>query len=312
MPAFSGHVDFQPDKDIPSLEGKVILVTGGTAGLGKASIEALSRHGPAHIYFTGRNTKAAEALIARVKNINSQVALTFLETDFLSLASVKQACARFQHERLDIIMCNAGVIFKPPGLSQDGFKVTFAINHLAHAMIIQQLLPVMLKTAQIPGADVRLVSLTSAGWRGHPWDGISFSTLKTTQGGVLKGTVRYGQSKLANVMYAAELARRHPEIMAVSVHPGVVNTDLVSTLSPAGRALVYVSTWIQGDSVLEEEQGCFSQLWVAAGARRDELVNGGFYMPIGVLSNDKLDCTAKSEKLAGEIWKWTDEVLASF
>ncbi|KAI1492398.1 oxidoreductase [Biscogniauxia mediterranea] len=271
MPAFSGHVDFQPDKDIPSLEGKVILVTGGvsTAGLGKASIEALSRHGPAHIYFTSRNTKAAEALISRVKDINSQVALTFLETDFLSLASVKQACARFQHERLDILMW---VIT----LKHVTELVTFAINYLAYGMIIQQPLPIMLKTAHITSADVRLVSLTSAGWRGHPRDDISFT----------------------NVMYATELARRHAEIMAVSVHPGVVNTDLVSTLPPAGRPL--------------EEQGCFSQLWVAAGARRDELVNGGFYMPIGVLSNDKFDCTASSENLAGEIWKWTDEVLASF
>ncbi|KAI0602352.1 oxidoreductase [Biscogniauxia sp. FL1348] len=311
MPALSGHVGFNPEKDIPSLEGKVILVTGGTAGLGKASVEALSRHAPAHIYFTGRNTQAAEALIASVKNIDSQVALKFLKMDFLSLSSVKKACAQFQHDRLDILMCNAGIMFKPPGLSEDGFEVTFATNHLAHAMIIQQLLPVMLKTAQIPGADVRLVSLTSAGWRGHPRDGISFATLRTTQESLIGGTVRYGQSKLANVIYPAELARRHPEIMAVSVHPGVVKTDLVNTLSSKAKAFVYATTWIQGMSLLEEEQGCLNQLWAAAGARRNELVNGAFYTPVGVLSNDQLDCAAKSEKLAGELWNWTDEVLAA-
>ncbi|KAI1754850.1 putative short-chain dehydrogenase [Xylaria castorea] len=312
MPSMSGFVNFNPEKDIPPLDGKVILVTGGTAGLGKASIQALARCGPSHIYFTGRNAKAGETLIAETKKTNPSVGLTFLEMDFLSLASVKNGCDRFVHGRLDMLMCNAGIMFKPPALSKDGYEATFATNHLAHALIIKELLPTMLKTAEDPGADVRLVNLTSEGWSGHPREGINFSTLQTTQKAMFGKFTRYGQSKLANLVYAAEVARRHPQIMAVSVHPGVVKTDLVNTLSASEKALVYGANFLMGVSLMEEKQGCLSQLWVAAGARRDELVNGAYYRPVGVMSNSQLDKIAKSEEFASKLWTWTDEAVAKY
>ncbi|KAI1506340.1 hypothetical protein F5X99DRAFT_193 [Biscogniauxia marginata] len=75
--------------------------------------------------------------------------------------------------------------------------------------------------------------------------------------------VRYGEFE--NIIYAAELARRYPEIMAVSVHPGVVKTELVTALSLTEKAMVYASAWIQGMSLVEEDQGCLGQLWVVAG-----------------------------------------------
>ncbi|KAI0550360.1 putative short-chain dehydrogenase [Xylaria curta] len=312
MPSMSGFVDFNPEKDIPPLDGKVILVTGGTAGLGKASIQALAGRGPSHIYFTGRNAKAGQTLIAETKKTNPSVGLTFLEMDFLSLASVKNGCDQFIHDRLDILMCNAGIMFKPPALSKDGYEATFATNHLAHALIIKQLLPTMLKTAENPGADVRLINLTSEGWSGHPREGINFSTLQTTQNAMFGKFTRYGQSKLANVVYAAEVARRYPQIVAVSVHPGVVKTDLVNTLSASEKALVYGANFLMGVSLMKEEQGCLSQLWVAAGARRDELVNGAYYRPVGVMSNSQLDKIAKSEEFANKLWTWTDEAVAKF
>lgn len=83
-------------------------------------------------------------------------------------------------------------MFIPPGLSEDGFELHFAINHLAHAMIIQQLLPIMTKTAEMPNSDVRLVSLTSTGWMAHPSHGVTFSTLRTPQEGFMGSSYRYG------------------------------------------------------------------------------------------------------------------------
>ncbi|KAI1123482.1 putative short-chain dehydrogenase [Nemania abortiva] len=314
MPSISGFVDFNPDKDIPSLNGKVIFVTGGTAGLGKSSILALAKHGPLHIYFTGRNVKAGEALIAEMKNTNPSVGLTFLEMDFLSLSSVKKGCGQFIHDRLDILMCNAGIMYKPPGLSQDGYEITFATNHLAHALIIKQLLPTLLKTAKDPDADVRLISLTSVGWFGHPTDGISFSTLRTTQDSMFLGKLkRYAQSKLANIVYAAEVARRYPSIMALSVHPGIVHTDLTNNLKLSEKIGAYAANlWTAGAiTFMEEDQGCLSQLWVAAGARRNQLVNGAYYRPVGVMSNSDLDSVATSEEFARKLWVWTDEALES-
>ncbi|KAI1411225.1 oxidoreductase [Hypoxylon sp. FL1857] len=312
MPTMSGFVNFNPEKDIPSLRDRVIFVTGGTAGLGRASVEALAKHEPAHIYFTGRNEQAGESLIAEVKKTNPSVGLTFLKMDMASLSAVKKACAQFSHERLDLLMCNAGIMDKPPALSEEGYEIHFAVNHLAHAMIIQQLLPVMLRTAELPNADVRLIILTSVGWQFHPKNGIAFDTLQTKQEGltILGFQQRYGQSKLANVLYAAEFARRYPSIKAVSAHPGVVATDLVNTLPPARKAFVYVVNWLMGVSVVDEMKGRMSQLWVAAGAKRDELVNGAYYMPVGVMSNDKLNRTAKSEDLARKLWTYTEDVLS--
>lgn len=88
--------------------------------------------------------------------------------------------------------CNAGIMFKPPALSKDGYEATFATNHLAHALIIKQLLPALLRTAANPGADVRLINLTSEGWSGHPREGINFSTLQTTQNSMFGKFTRYG------------------------------------------------------------------------------------------------------------------------
>ncbi|KAM0460185.1 hypothetical protein ACHAPV_004974, partial [Trichoderma viride] len=265
-----------------------------TGGLGKQSVQALAKHAPQHIYFTGRNRKAADAVINDIKAENSGVELTFLEMDFTSLESVKTGINKFAHDRLDILMCNAGVMAVPPAVSKDGFEMHFAVNHLAHAMIIHRLLPVLNKTAEMPNSDVRVICLTSEAWRGHP------------SGGVV-------QSKFANLVFAAELGRRFPKLMAVSVHPGVVKTDLVNTLSFADLALVHVSNWILGVSILTPEEGALNQLWTAAGANRNDLVNGAYYKPVGVLGNSDVDKdkTAKNQEIANKLWTWTSEVLDS-
>ncbi|KAH8599977.1 putative short-chain dehydrogenase [Bisporella sp. PMI_857] len=314
MPNLEQFVDFNPEKDIPSLEGRVIFITGGTAGLGRESVLALAKHNPAHIYFTGRNTEAAKALSDEMQAANPSVGTTFLKMNMLSLASVKNACAEFSHDRLDILMCNAGVMFIPPGLSQEGYENHFAINHLAHAMIIQQLLPVLKKTSQLPESDVRVLSLTSTAWKSSPRNGITFSTLQTTQEGFMGASYRYGQSKLANIVYAAELARRNQgsNIKFISVHPGAVATDLTTTISFAHQILTRIFLFFLGVSLMQPEQGRLSQLWAAAGAKREQLVSGGFYMPVGRFSNDRLDMTAKSERLGKDLWDYTQDVLAKF
>jgi NAD(P)-dependent dehydrogenase (short-subunit alcohol dehydrogenase family) len=205
-------------------------------------------------------------------------------------------------------------MFIPPGVSHDGFEKHFAINHLAHAMIIQQLLPIMTQTAAKPNSDVRLISLTSTAWMGHPWHGITFPTLRTPQTGFMGASYRYGQSKLANIIYAAEFARRYPDsnILSVAVHPGVVNTDLTATISWGHKILTNIIFFFLGVSMMEQSQGRLSQLWAAAGVEKKGLVNGGFYMPIGMLSDGRLDKTAKSPKLAKDLWTYTQDVLGKF
>ncbi len=196
---------------------------------------------------------------------------------------------------------------QPLELSKDGYEVQFATNHLGHAMLIKQLLPIMVKTAEQAESDVRIVFVSSVAWRVHPSGGVQFSGLKTTQDfGVFGPWKRYGQSKLANVVYAAELARRYPSITSVSLHPGVVKTDLVGNLGFKDKALVYVpNLW----KLVTPEEGVLNQLWAAAGAKKADLENGAFYMPVGIQSNSQLDSTAKDQKLATELWEWTERVL---
>jgi len=119
----------------------------------------------------------------------------------------------------------------------------------------------------------------------------------------------YRQSKFANIVYAAELARRYPQILSVSVHPGVVGTDLVHSLTWSRKAFVRGTNWVQGISMMTPEQGRLNQIW-AATAKRSEIVNGGFYTPVGVLRNDMLDDDAKSPEIARKLWDWTNEVVA--
>ena len=273
------------------------------------TVLALAQHGPEHIYFSGRNVQRAESLIAKVQKEAPNVGMTFVECDLGSLASVKAALAqKFTSARLDVLICNAGIMALPPKLTTDGYEVQFGTNHLGHALMIKLLLPTLLKTAELPGVDARIIILTSIGFRGHPKGGIIFKDLKTTQDfSTLGPWVRYGQSKLANILYAAELARLHPNITSVSIHPGVVETDLVGNLGFGQKMFIYA--WNLG-RLLKPAEGAYNQLWAATGPK-DKIVNGAFYEPVGTLSS-KLDKTAKSEQLARELWEWTEKALAEF
>jgi len=117
---------FDPTHDIPDLNGKVILLTGGTAGLGLETLLTVAAHGPSKIFFTGRNTQAAETTIAKLKQTAPNVAVKFLRCDHASLASLQQAARSVlaETERLDIVFCVAGIMALPPGLTEDGYEVS--------------------------------------------------------------------------------------------------------------------------------------------------------------------------------------------
>jgi NAD(P)-dependent dehydrogenase (short-subunit alcohol dehydrogenase family) len=133
----------------------------------------------------------------------------------------------------------------PPGLTADGHEIQFGTNILSHALLIKLLLPLMLTTAKQPSADVRIVLLTSEGYAFHPCGGIVFRDLKTSQSGIglLGPWQRYGQSKLAMLLHARELATRYggQGILAVSVHPGVFKTGLVGNSGWGQRAFIAVT-----------------------------------------------------------------------
>lgn len=299
---------------IPSLQGKVIFLTGGTAGLGRETLLSLAAHDLAHIYFSSRSESSANTLTTELAKLHPKVPLTFIRADLASLSSVKSAAEKFlaQETRLDLFFANAGVMALPPGLTADGYEVQFGTNHLGHAALVKLLLPTMVATAQ-QGHDVRIIWNTSLGYRGA--SGIEFATLKTPQAClspvyVMSDWFRYGQSKLANILHAREIAARYPSITSVAIHPGVSETGLVTGLGAFNRWFVWATTLRVKVPI---EQCAWNQQWAAVapkGSGEREIVSGTFYEPVGVKGG--LTKAGGDDNLAKELWEWTQKELEAF
>jgi retinol dehydrogenase 12 len=147
------------------------------------------------------------------------------------------------------------------------------------------------------------VALTSDGHKLAPREGINFDTLKSPQESMWT-TTRYGQSKLANILFAAELARRYPQIKAMSVHPGFVQSNLMNPLvasSAIMRPLAPIGKWLMAVPV---EDGAKNQLWAAVSP---DAKTGTYYIPIG--RGGREEKIAKDEGLAKRLWEWTEKEL---
>ncbi|KAJ6598513.1 hypothetical protein B0H10DRAFT_2167611 [Mycena sp. CBHHK59/15] len=268
---------FDPSANIPDLSGKVILVTGGTAGIRKESIIAFAKHNPERIYFTGHDSEHVAVIITEAKTSATSVLVIFLPCDMTSLKSVEASTKQIISEshQLDILMCNAGVMAVPPALTQDGYEIQFGTNHITHALLIKLLLPTLLHTADVSDSDIRIVTLTGQGFTWHPRGGIIFKDLQTKQSSMLSAA-HYGQSKLANLLYAAELARQYPQITSLSVHAGVVWTGLIEKSSGFTKVLMHI---VSPFSMMTPAEGAHNQLWAAMG-NKTNMVNGAYYEPV--------------------------------
>lgn len=299
----------------------MILVTGANVGLGRESLHQLAKHNPKTIYLAARSkAKADEA----IKEINasfpdpSKSTVKFLELDLTSFDSVKTAARTFtqSEDRLDILMNNAGIMACPEGLTKEGYEIQFGTNHVGHALLTKLLLPTLQKTAKTaPTGSVRIVNLSSAGEMFAPKpEGIKFDQLKTPSSGI--GTwARYGQSKLANVIFAKALAKRYPDIVSVSIHPGGVQTELTrGPLASYGSWLSWPSKIIGAIFLKTVYQGALNQTWAAvaplAKAQGDGgVTNGTFYHPVGIAGKDSALAKDEQGKLADALWDWTEKEL---
>jgi NAD(P)-dependent dehydrogenase (short-subunit alcohol dehydrogenase family) len=231
--------------------------------------------------------------------------LTLLQLDLASLASVAAAAQSFaeQSDRLDLLINNAGIMAVPAGETKDGLELQLGVNHVGHALLTKLLLPTLLRTAALPGADVRVVTLSSNAHLRAPAPGFSPADEAAASLGPM---ARYARSKLANALFARELARRHPRLTAVSLHPGVIRTDLFSHVLGENAALGYLSSafgWLVYSSVAD---GAKNTLW-AATAPKDGIANGAYYTPVGKPGGGSE--YARDDALAATLWDWTEGVL---
>ena len=278
----------------------------GTAGIGKQAILEFAKKNPKHIYFTGRNSSRASAVIDEVKRQTPSAELTFIQCDQASLASVERATKEFlsKSTQLDVLLCNAGIMAVPADVTQDGYEIQFQTNHLAHALFIKAFLPTIRQTAKDKG-DARIVSVSSDGYNLAVKGGLDFKTLKSPQKMFFGRYIRYGRSKLANILYAAEIAERYPEITSVSLHPGVIwGTELATTLGMADQIILRAITW---NKTVDVHQGASNSEWAATTDKKN-LKSGAFYEPVGVLAG----ANAVNDKLGKELWNWTEKALESY
>ncbi|KAE9363989.1 NAD(P)-binding protein [Stipitochalara longipes BDJ] len=297
---------FDPVKDIPSLNGKVILITGANTGLGKASLLSLAAHNPSTIYLGSRSLTKGSSAAAEILHIIPDVDIKVLELDLSSFESVRKAAAKVTAEagRLDILMLNAGIMGVPGGVTEEGYEIQFGTNHMGHALLTKLLLPLLEKTASEPNADVRIVSVTSHTHQYAPNGGIRFDALKS-KAEQLPGYARYGQSKLANILWVREMARRYPMFVIAAVHPGVVDTGLLAKATDLGLP-AGMSGAVNRSSVSVEE-GVKNQLWAAAGK---DVASGEYYEPVGV--GGKTSDYGRDDELAKKFWEWTESDLDGY
>jgi len=199
---------------------------------------------------------------------------------------------------------DAGVLGGAPSVTKDGYEKHMGINHVGHALLFKLLLQQLLEAARNPiGLEPRVVFVSSNGHKYGTSQGIVFPSLKSKGENVAVGS-KYGQSKLANLLYPKEIAERYPQITAVSVHPGVVKTDLFSAPESGFivNAIRRVVVPLMGVSV---EEGAKNQLW--ASTAKDGVVSGKYYEPIGIAGKE--GAVAKDNQLAKKLWDWTEREL---
>jgi len=315
-----GGVSFNPTTDIPDLSGKVIFITGGNVGLGKETILQLSQHNPAHIYLSARNEEKGLAAIKDIESACSETKpppISFIKCDLTSLPSVQRAAREFvgREKRLDLLILNAGVMAMPPGTTEQGYEIQFGTNHMGHALLTKLLLPTLLETSEKPNADVRVISLSSIGHTGAPLSGILFDQLKTPMDSLITSTfVRYGQSKLANILFTKGLQRRYGDkgITAVAIHPGVVDTDL-HRYTAGWPIFGRIAGLMQHFLYTSVQDGAKGTLWAASAQRGDGkgMVKGGeYYAPVGVAGTGTRQ--SNDSKLAEKLWEWTEKELVRY
>jgi NAD(P)-dependent dehydrogenase (short-subunit alcohol dehydrogenase family) len=202
-----------------SMDGRTVVITGGNAGIGKETAVALAADG-ARVIFTSRDAGRGAAALAEITERSGSSTVEVMALDLSSLASVRAFSEQVLDatERIDVLVNNAGLILDQRTETEDGFEMTFGVNHLGHFLLTD-----LLRDRLLASAPARVVVLSS---NAHTFarSGLDFDDLQSTRKYSSFGA--YSRSKLANILFTNELARQldGTGVTANSVHPGWVDS----------------------------------------------------------------------------------------
>jgi NAD(P)-dependent dehydrogenase (short-subunit alcohol dehydrogenase family) len=294
--------------DLPDLAGKTFVVTGANSGIGLEAARALARKG-GRVILACRDVGKARAALDDVARARPSASLDAVELDLASLASIR-ACAKTLAERpggLHGLVNNAGVMAIPRRTTADGFEMQLGTNHLGHFALTGLLLPRLLAT---PGARVVTVASTA-----HKMGRIDFDDL---QGERSYGKWRaYAQSKLANLLFAYELARRlaarGSSVISAACHPGYAATNLQFVGPRLEGSALAAAIMRLGNRLFSQDaaHGALPTLYAAAAP---DVKSGDYVGPDGFMENrghpNKVRSTARSHdaEAARRLWEISEKL----
>lgn len=274
------------------LSGKTFLLTGGNSGLGAETLRVLAGQG-AHVISAARNLEKAQAALDLVGAVGSAVACELSEP-----VSVRQCITTVagMGRTLDGIICNAGIMALPKLTLRHGFELQFLTNHIGHFILVMGLLDRLAERG-------RVVIVSSSAHTAAPKDGIQFDNLDGKKS--YAPWKNYGQSKLANILFAKQLAKRLPkkEQTANALHPGVITTNLGRHLSPVARVVFSMTSPLFLKSA---SQGASTQCYLAAHPDVAS-VSGAYFKDCNEVQPSAY---ARDEGLAERLWSKSEEIVA--
>jgi len=278
------------------LTGRTCLVTGATRGIGRAAAEALVKLG-ANVVIHGRDSAAVGAVCRATKRMSRGGHVTGAVADFASLKSVRRMAEEVaaQHPRLHVLLNNAGAAARQRRVTADGFEWVFAVNHLAPFLLTTLLLPTLTQSA-----PARIVTVASMAYRRAALD---FDDLQWERH-KYRSLQAYSVSKLANILFTLELSRRlaGTGVTANCLHPGVVATNIFSSLGPLGKLFGVLARPL----LMSSAAGAKTSVY-AASAPELAAVSGRFFDRSREVS---LDPNAQDAAAARRLWEISEELVA--
>jgi NAD(P)-dependent dehydrogenase (short-subunit alcohol dehydrogenase family) len=292
--------------DVPSQAGRVAIITGSNTGVGFEAAAALADRG-AHVVLAVRNLDKGHDAKARITGRSPNAVVAVQELDLASLRSVRKAAdtLRSAHQRIDLLINNAGVMTLKKASTEDGFEMQFGTNHLGHFALTGLLLDNML-----PVEGSRVVTMSSPGHRILSKIDFDHLTLDSSY----NRFAGYGQSKLANLLFTYELARRlevkSAPTSALAAHPGAADTELLRNIPRLVRD-PFQFAWSR-----YAQSASAGALPPLRAATDPDARSGQYYGPDGLAEQrghpKVIDSSAQShdEELARRLWNASEELTS--